>query len=110
MRQYAKYLQPFVDTFCWCLLPNHFHFLVRVKQEAEVVAYLQGLLFKSRKSFERKFLTGELLLEELLEQEWKRFFTAYAMAFNKQYGRKKTCFTAHSSGWRWTRKAISHRP
>jgi len=31
LRQYHKYLHPFLDTFCWNLLPNHFHFLVRIK-------------------------------------------------------------------------------
>ena len=31
LKQFAKYLSPFLDTFCWNLLPNHFHFLVQIK-------------------------------------------------------------------------------
>ena len=33
LRQYAKYLEPFVDTFCWTLLPNHFHFYYKGKRK-----------------------------------------------------------------------------
>ena len=36
LKQYDKYLHPFVDTFCWNLLPNHFHFLVQVKSSEEI--------------------------------------------------------------------------
>src|SRR5699024_12693075 len=27
-------LYPIADTFCYCLMPNHFHFLVRIKSES----------------------------------------------------------------------------
>ena len=28
---YAKYIEPVAETFAYCLLKNHFHFLVHVK-------------------------------------------------------------------------------
>ncbi|MCY1633934.1 hypothetical protein [Marinifilum sp. D737] len=28
---YEKYIHPIADTFAWVLMPNHFHFLVRIK-------------------------------------------------------------------------------
>ncbi|MEX2592037.1 MAG: transposase, partial [Anditalea sp.] len=33
LRQYEKYLGPVVNTFAYCLMPNHFHMLVRVREE-----------------------------------------------------------------------------
>jgi REP element-mobilizing transposase RayT len=33
---FGKYVHPFVETFAYCLMPNHFHFLIRVKEEDEV--------------------------------------------------------------------------
>lgn len=27
----AKYVEPVTETYAYCLMPNHFHFLVRIK-------------------------------------------------------------------------------
>ena len=35
---YDKYISPVADTFAWVLMPNHFHFLVRLKEVLEVAA------------------------------------------------------------------------
>lgn len=32
LQLYRKYISPYADTFACCLLPNHFHFLTRVKE------------------------------------------------------------------------------
>lgn len=32
LEKYFLYLDPFVQTYSYCLLPNHFHFLVRVRE------------------------------------------------------------------------------
>ncbi len=31
---YDKYISPVADTFAWVLIPNHFLFLIRVKEDA----------------------------------------------------------------------------
>lgn len=36
LKQYAKYLGGVVDTYAYCLMPNHFHLLVGVKLEDEL--------------------------------------------------------------------------
>jgi len=33
---YEKYVEPIAETYAWCLMPNHFHLLVRIKDEANV--------------------------------------------------------------------------
>ncbi|MFP4019269.1 MAG: hypothetical protein ACLFUH_08465 [Bacteroidales bacterium] len=35
-RLYEKYIDPVADTFAWVMMPNHFHFLVRIKNEDEI--------------------------------------------------------------------------
>ena len=40
---YAHYLEPVVETFAYCLLNNHFHFLLRVRTEAGVFELTQDL-------------------------------------------------------------------
>ncbi len=36
LKLYAKYIEPVADTFAYCLLPNHFHLLVRTKTVEEL--------------------------------------------------------------------------
>ena len=55
LHRYSEYLSPFVDTFALCLLPNHFHLLVQVKEEAATVDLpgfknLAGLASRPRKT------------------------------------------------------------
>ena len=33
---YDKYVSQVADTFAWVLMPNHFHLLVKVKEEKEI--------------------------------------------------------------------------
>ena len=40
----------------------------------------------------KKYLTGIATTETLIELQWKRFFTSYAMAFNKQHERNGNLF------------------
>ena len=92
LRQYAKYLEPYLDTFCWTLLPNHFHFLVRVKSNEDIKSYLKTLPSQILKPNEKKYLEDAITTELLIEFEWKRFFTSYSMAFNKQHHRTGNLF------------------
>ena len=92
LKQYAKYVAPFVDTYCWCLLTNHFHFLIQVKSTNVIKQYLVNLNQPLLKPVEKKFLIDKATTEELIELEWKRFFTSYSMAFNKKQGRTGNLF------------------
>jgi len=31
-----KYISPVADIFCYCLLPNHYHILIRIKTNSEI--------------------------------------------------------------------------
>ena len=33
---YDIYIHPVADTYAWCLMKNHFHILVRIKEEPEI--------------------------------------------------------------------------
>ena len=38
MNLYDKYIDKIANSYSWCLMPNHFHFLVRIKDNDEIVA------------------------------------------------------------------------
>ena len=33
LQKYAEYLFPILETYAYCLMPNHFHFLIRMREE-----------------------------------------------------------------------------
>ena len=39
LKLYAKHVEPVADTYAYCLLYNHFHFLVRIKTVEEQEAW-----------------------------------------------------------------------
>ncbi len=92
LSKYYQHSHHFLDTWCWCLLPNHFHLLVNVKSAASIKQHLHGKDLKQLTITERKFLKDEITLSELIEQVFKRFFQSYALAFNKQHERKGNLF------------------
>jgi REP element-mobilizing transposase RayT len=102
LKQYAKYINPIADTFCWCLLPNHFHFLIRIKTNEEIVKALQARVANLQKvgnpinnpisKTENKFLKNETTLSELVEFYFKSLFQSYSLAFNKANKRSGNLF------------------
>lgn len=37
LNKYAEYMKDYWDTFAYCLLPNHFHFLVQIKTQNDIL-------------------------------------------------------------------------
>src|ERR1035437_3065929 len=79
LKQYEKYLLNAVDTYAYCLMPNHFHLLVRIKNKFETQAS------KVSKTFEASRLTPA-------EKGFKDFFISYAKSTNKNYDRTGSLF------------------
>ncbi len=90
LRKYSDYLSPFLDTYCWCLLPDHFHFLVRIKTAAEIKNYLTHLEILN--STEKDYLNKEQPCSKILKNAFHRLFTSYAMSFNRYFQRKGNLF------------------
>ena len=84
--QYTFHVGWLVDTFAYCLLGNHFHFLVRVKDQATVESY-------ARRQRETA-APGTVLIhyEQPPSRYFSNLFNAYARAFNKRYTRTGALF------------------
>ncbi len=42
LQKYARYVHPYVETFAYCLLDNHFHMLVSVRTEEQLATVIQN--------------------------------------------------------------------
>ena len=70
LKLYDFHINPIAETYAWCLMKNHFHFLVRIKD------------------------THEINTEKKIEpsQAFSNLFNAYTKAFNKKYNRHGALF------------------
>ncbi len=68
-----KYLLPIADIISYCLLPNHFHFIIKTKKKEQLP---------------EKYKTDKIKLH----QAFSNLFNAYTKAFNKKYNRKGSLF------------------
>jgi putative transposase len=66
MNLYAKYIDPVADTFAYCLLRNHFHAGVKIKED------LRGVKNPG--------------------QQFSNFFNAYSKGISRAYGRTGSLF------------------
>jgi putative transposase len=80
LQLYAKYVEPVADTYCYCLLPNHFHLLVRIKTVEEQSSRTETLR------------VSETLRVLQPSQRFGNLFNAYTKAINKAYERTGSLF------------------
>jgi putative transposase len=80
LRLYDKHITPVADTYAWALMKNHFHLLIKIKDEA--------VDFQNPQGFEN--LEG--LRSTMPYQSFSNLFNAYTKAFNKKYKRTGSLF------------------
>jgi putative transposase len=76
---YENYISPVADTFAWVLMGNHFHLLVRIKEEKEI-AYIP---IKDKTKAPKSYIPIN---------QFKHLFNAYAQAYNRKYKRTGALF------------------
>jgi putative transposase len=79
----------------YCLLDNHVHFIVSVKENKALQQSLAEIPDKVRTIAMKKFLLtpeNELLTDELVERQVNRFMVSYANAYNRMHVRQGSLF------------------
>jgi putative transposase len=112
---YDQFISPIADTFAWVFMKNHFHLLVRIKEEEEIgfipVKSAKNKLTRSGyKTSKREFISAERMEtfvapsevsnpdRGLISKKYKpsnqfsHLFNAYAQAINKRYNRTGSLF------------------
>ena len=68
LQKFRYHILPYVDVLAWCLMPNHFHFMVVVNEEG--VKYVED---------------EHLPNTQVLAKKIGTFLSAYTKAYNKVY-------------------------
>ncbi|MDF2156245.1 transposase [Algoriphagus sp. CAU 1675] len=87
LKQYAKYLAEVVDTYAYCLMPNHFHLMVGVKADLDLAGFqnLPGL-----STTKLAHASNNPVIKAFSD-----FFNSYTKAINKRFERKGSLFVKH---------------
>ena len=87
LKRYAYFISPIADLYSYCLMPNHFHFLIKIKSKNEIIKNL-NTHFPNRYPNLNECTTIELVLSK----QFSNFFSSYTQAFNKQQKRMGSLF------------------
>ncbi len=88
LNRFDHYTSPFLETYSWNLLPNHFHFLLKVKSFESITNYLNNKYLKDLCLTEKKFLKNESSIHNVIDNVFQRFLISYSMCFNNLHNRK----------------------
>jgi putative transposase len=121
LQRYDHFISTVADTWVYCLMPNHIHFLVQIKTESEIESVFgksMGFKDPNFEGFESTNLqgldqsgldVGIDLIEKRISQQFSNLFNGYTKAFNKMYDRKGSLFIPNIE-MVWQPRAIRKNP
>jgi putative transposase len=55
LKQFNNYLEPYIDVFSYCLMPNHFHFFIRINDSQKFNNGIKNLFISYAKTINKKY-------------------------------------------------------
>jgi REP element-mobilizing transposase RayT len=94
LEKYRLYITPVAETYAYCLMPNHFHLVIRIRKREVIEKQIQS---KSTFSKVLNFGKGEFKFNDdeiakYLSKQFANFFSCYTQSFNKRYKRMGSLF------------------
>ena len=88
LKKAKLYIGPLTNLYAYCLMPNHFHFLVSIKSEKEI-----RKLLETSETFQKLPNMEQFnFVEKKISKSFANLCSCYTQAFNKVYGRKGSLF------------------
>jgi REP element-mobilizing transposase RayT len=92
LEMYRLFISPIAETYAYCLLPNHFHLVIRIHKR-EVIEEL----IRTKNNFSNlpdfgKVSISDDEIEKYLSRQFSSLFSSYAQSFNKMYKRMGSLF------------------
>ncbi|MEM1218587.1 MAG: hypothetical protein AAGH79_06730 [Bacteroidota bacterium] len=89
MDRWVRHIDPFCDLLAYCLIPNHFHFVIRVKRvDDQILDIIHSMSSKASKAY----LNGDIAYFVFLESQFQRYFLGHALHIKKQEKRNGALF------------------
>ena len=98
--KYQQYILPIAETYAYCLLPNHFHLVVRIRRREvleEVFLNFKSTNFSKFPNFGKVENSGKVeitdnIIEQFISKQFANLFSCYTQSFNKVNKRRGSLF------------------
>jgi putative transposase len=101
LNKYRQYISPIADTYAYCLMPNHFHIGLKIK-DLEILKYAfatragikkyANVVFTPAQIEERIAEIDDETIHLKIAKQFADFLNAYAKGFNTMYQRGGSLF------------------
>lgn len=107
LEKYRKHISPIAETYAYCLMPNHFHLLVRIRKREvldQLINFSKVSRGNKRSGIISSLAPGNSLpienfgkvstseIEKYLSKQFANLFSSYTQSFNKVYHRMGSLF------------------
>jgi putative transposase len=102
LEKYRLYISPIAETYAWCLMPNHFHLIVRILKREEIEKLIYSRNSSNNLNFSKVSNFGKVSssvgkvssidIEKFLSKQFANLFSCYTQSFNKSYKRMGSLF------------------
>lgn len=92
LHKLIKYFNPVAEIYAYCMMPNHFHILTRIKDEVPIIPFfvksptwkklLQSGIISSKEEYFSRYVSKQL----------SNLFSSYMQSYNRVYSRKGSLF------------------
>ena len=89
LKKYTKYFQPYLSTYAYCLIPNHFHFIIKVNSKEQILLAAENDTSLSAQNLIQEKGSVSNFLADL----FKRFFSSIAKSYNYRHNHKGAVFS-----------------
>lgn len=87
LSRYTHYTQRILNTYAYCLMPNHFHFLIRVKPLEDISAF-----FESLTKYQGVHVASTKSISNQIGHQLGSWLGSYSKAYNKRFNRRGRLF------------------
>ena len=78
LKQFSKYILNVADVLAYCLMPNHFHFIIKIKTKEELDEFIRNTKKSSSNTIE-----GLHSNQNIASKQLSKFISSYTQSFNK---------------------------
>jgi REP element-mobilizing transposase RayT len=79
LKKLNLYLTDYIDIWAYCLLPNHFHLLIKISDETKLKR-------------DAKFQKLDVSIDQFISNQFRKLFISYTKSYNKAYDRNGSLF------------------